>query len=248
MVRPLQPVPLLHLGGDWQSARVPHAMGTGDTQPGQRPVEVSLIHRPPLHDPGAQHQFCNSHVYAMGTAYSHLFEVPTGGPLGQVCKTVVLPFLCIHGGNDLSYLNHIIIVHYNASYRCGKCMKQAFVSSSALHNHKKVCLGFTKKSSAGLNSKPSSGGGGDGSQGGGSNKATPKKKDSKAPATNSQGSSTPMALQLTPRHSRCEKSHCHNPHKDLKSKKDSLPDRKKKKKDASPTRKGSGHKAHKDSG
>ena len=57
------------------------------------------------------------------------------------------------GGNNLSYLNHIIIVHYNASYGCGKCLKQA------LHNHKKVCLGLTSRKSAGvLDGKPSSGG------------------------------------------------------------------------------------------
>ena len=44
-------------------------------------------------------------------------------------KSIVLPLLHIHGrgGNDLSYLNHIIISHYNASYGCGKCLKQAFV-------------------------------------------------------------------------------------------------------------------------
>ena len=51
------------------------------------------------------------------------------------------------GGNDLSYINHIIIAHYNASYGCGKCLKQAFVSSSTLHNHKKVCIGFVAKKS-----------------------------------------------------------------------------------------------------
>ena len=68
--------------------------------------------------------------------------VPPSGPSGQFGKTIILPLLHIHGGNDLSYLNHIIIAHYNASYGCGKCLKQAFMSSSALHNHKKVCLGF----------------------------------------------------------------------------------------------------------
>ena len=170
---------------------------------------------------------------------------PTSGPLGQVCKTVILPLLHIRRGNDLSYLNHIIIAHYNTSYGCGKCLKQAFVSSSALHNHKKVCLGFTKKPTAGANGKPSSGGGGNGNQGGGSTRETPKKKDSKAPAADSQGTSTPTASQMTPHHSGCEKSHCHKPHKDSKSKKDSSGDRKKKK-DVNPTRKGSGHKAYKD--
>ena len=76
------------------------------------------------------------------------------------------------------------------------------MSSSALHNHKKVCLGFiTKKSAAGSDIKPSNSGGGDGSHGG-STRATPKKKDSKVPATNSQGSSTQSALQTVPCHSR----------------------------------------------
>ena len=49
------------------------------------------------------------------------------------------------GGNDLSYLNHIIIVHYNTSYGCGRCLKQASISSSALHTHKKVCLEFSSR-------------------------------------------------------------------------------------------------------
>ena len=103
-------------------------------------------------------------------------------------KSIEMSFcsFCAHvGTNDLSYLNHIIIVHYNASYGCRKCLKQAFVSSSALHNHKKVCLRFEKKPVKGSNSKPSSGSGGDNSQGSGSMRAMPKKHASKAAATNS---------------------------------------------------------------
>ena len=131
----------------------------------------------------------------------------------KTIKMSFCPFCAYAGTNDLSYLNHIIIVHYNTSYGSGKCLKQAFVSSSALHNHKKVCLGFNKKSTAGYNDRPSSGGGGDGRQGNGSTRATPKKKDSKAPVANSQDSSTPMASQMTPCHSRCDKSHCSKPPK-----------------------------------
>ena len=117
------------------------------------------------------------------------------------------------GGNDLSYLNHIIIAHYNASYECGKYLKQAFVSSSALHNHKKVCLRFiTKKPAAGSDSKPSSRGGGDGSHGS-CTRATPKKKDSKAPATDSQGSSTQKKEASPARqsssHKACKDGGCH---------------------------------------
>ena len=146
-------------------------------------------------------------------------------------------------GNDLLYLNHIIIVHYNASYGYGKCLKQAFVSSSALHNHKKVCLGLiSRKSTRGLDSKPSNGGGGNSSHGGPS-KATPKK-DGKAPATDSQSSSTASASQPSPRHSGRETSCCHKSHKTSKN----LGKKKKKKKDASPAGKNSSHKACKDGG
>ena len=60
-------------------------------------------------------------------------------------KLSFCPFCACIEGNDLSYLNHIIIAHYNASYGCGKCLKQAFISSSTLHNHKKVCIGFVAK-------------------------------------------------------------------------------------------------------
>ena len=136
-------------------------------------------------------------------------------------KMSLCPFCAYVGVNDLSYLNHIIIAHNNTSYGCRKCLKQAFVSSSALDNQKKVCLRFAKKPAAGSNSKPSSGRG--------STRATPKKKDSKAPSADSQGSSTPTDSQTTPCCSGCDKSHHSKPHKDSKSKKDSSGDKKKKK-------------------
>ena len=154
-------------------------------------------------------------------------------------KLIKLSFCTYAGENDLSYLNHIIIAHYNASYGCGRCLKQAFISSSVLHTHKKVCLGFPSKKASGVpDGKPKSGGGN--SSHGGSSKATPKK-DSKGTTTNSQGSSTPLASQTSPRHSRWGTSHHH------KSKKDDG-ERRKKAADASPTQKSGGHKAHKDKG
>ena len=129
----------------------------------------------------------------------------------QVCKALILPFCSYAGGNNLSYLNHIIIAHYNASYGCGKCLKQAFVSSSALHTHKKVCLGLTTRKATGVpDSKPSSGRGDSGR--GSSSKATPKK-NGKAATANSQGSSTTLASQSSPCCSRQGTSHHHNSHK-----------------------------------
>ena len=132
---------------------------------------------------------------------------------GKSVKLSFCPF-CTYvggGGNNLSYLNHIIIVHYNARYRCGKCLKQAFVSSSALHNHKKVCLRLTSRKSAGVSDGKPSSGGGDSSHGG-SSKATPKKAG-KAPTTDSQGLSAPPASQPSPCRSGQGTSHHHKSHK-----------------------------------
>ena len=155
-------------------------------------------------------------------------------------KLSFCPFCAYAGGNDLSYLNHIIIAHYNASYRCGKCLKQAFISSSVLHTHKKVCLGFASKKATGVpDGKPSSGGGD--SSHGGSSKATPKK-DGKAGTTNSQGLSTPSASQPSPHHSGQETSHCHKSHKKDSGKK------RKKANNMSPAQKSTRHEAHKDRG
>ena len=179
------------------------------------------------------------------TTVSMLWELHTTACLrrlqvdicGKFVKMSFYPFCAYMGTNDLPYLNHIIIAHYNASYGCGKCLKQAFMSSSALHNHKKVCLGFNKKPRTGSNGKPSSSGGGDNSQDSGSTRTTPKKHASKAPAADSQGSSTPTASQIILHCSGCDKSHCC---------KDSLGD-KKKKGHTSPARKVSSHKSHKHS-
>ena len=180
------------------------------------------------------------------TAISMLRELHTATCLqclqvnlqGKLVKLSFCPFCAYVGGrNDLSYLNHIIIAHYNASYGCRKCLKQAFVSSPALHKHKKVCLGLiSRKSTGGSDSKPSSGRGGNSSHGG-SSKATPKK-DGKAPATDCQGSSTPPASQPSPHHSGQETFHHHKSHKNWK-------DSGEKKKYASPAGK---NKVCKDSG
>ena len=153
------------------------------------------------------------------TAVSLLRELHTAACLwwlqvdlqGKSVKISFRPFCTYAGGNDLSYLNHIIVAHYNTSYRCGKCLKQAFVYSSALHTHRNVCLRFTsEKATRVQDSKPSSGRGD--SDCGGSSKATPKK-DGKAAATNSQGSSVPSASQPLPYCSGWKTSRHHKSHK-----------------------------------
>ena len=102
----------------------------------------------------------------------------------KLVKLSFCPFCTYVGGNDLSY---------NTSYSCGRCLKQAFVSSSALYTHKKVCLRFPSKKASGVpDSKPESGGGNSGH--GASSKATPKKDSKGGTATNSQGLSAPLSL------------------------------------------------------
>ena len=149
-------------------------------------------------------------------------------------KLSFFPF-CTYAGGERPVIPQS---HYHSSLQCqlwcGKCLKQAFVSSSALHNHKRVCIGFvTKKSTMGSDCKPSSSRGGDGSHGS-STKAAPKK-NGKAPAADSQGSSTPPASQTSPCCSGREVSCHHKSHKDSKN---SLGEKKKKKKkkDMSPAR------------
>ena len=153
-------------------------------------------------------------------------------------KLSFCPFCAYARGNNLSYLNHIIIAHYNASYGCGKCLKQAFISSLALHTHKKVCLRLASRKAARVpDSKPSSGKGDSGHEG--SSKASPKK-DGKAATTNSHGLSAPSASQPSPHCSRQETSHCHKSHK-----KDSG-EKRKKVNNVSLTWKSARHNTHKD--
>ena len=156
-------------------------------------------------------------------------------------KTVKLsfcPFCAYAGGNDLLYMNHVIVMHYNASYACGKCLKQAFISSLALHTHKKVCLGLTTRKATGVPNGNSSGGGNSGH--GSSSKATPKK-NGKVATANSQGLSAMPSSQPLPCHSRWGTSHHHKSHKGSGNKR-------KKTHDASLTQQSTGHKAHKDRG
>ena len=83
------------------------------------------------------------HSMDLVTAESLLRELHTAACWWQLqvdlwdnsVKLFFCPFCTYVGGNDLSYLNHIIITHYNMSYGCGRCLKQAFISSSALHTH-----------------------------------------------------------------------------------------------------------------
>ena len=186
-----------------------------------------------------------AHSVDLVTAISLLKELHTTACLrwlqvnlwDKSVKLSFCPFCTYAGGNDLSYLNHIIIAHYNVSYGCGQFLKQVFVSSLVLHTHKKVCIELSSIKAPRVPDSKLESGGGNGRQGA-SSKAISKKDGKGGTATNSQGSSAPSASQTSPHCSGRGTSHHH------KSKKD---DREKWKKAAgtSPIQKSGGHKTHK---
>ena len=191
-------MPLLCPRDDWRSPGIPHAMGTGHMQPGQGPVEVSPLNRLPLYDPGTQHRFCDHHV-------------PTGELHTATClrclqvdlwdKSVKLSFcpFCTYVGGGGRERSFIPKPHHNSALQQQLWMRKVL----------KAGLRVIFCSAQPQEGVPWVRGGGDANQGSGSTRATPKKKDSKAPASNSQGSSTPMALQTT----LCPSGH-DKPHKD----------------------------------
>ena len=69
-------------------------------------------------------------------------------------KISFCPFCQYAGSYNISYLNHIIIAHYNMSFGCGKCLKLVFKSGQQLKVHKKVCKGSKKKPADKLVEKP----------------------------------------------------------------------------------------------
>ena len=57
-------------------------------------------------------------------------------------KLLFCPFFQYSGSNNPSYLNHIICMHYNASYGCRKCLKEVFPTGQWLTLHIKCCKGL----------------------------------------------------------------------------------------------------------
>ena len=62
----------------------------------------------------------------------------------SIRKLSCRPFCLYHSSNNISYMNHIAVAHYNMAYGCGKCLKKVFLSGQQLKMHLKVCKGFLK--------------------------------------------------------------------------------------------------------
>ena len=54
-------------------------------------------------------------------------------------KTSFCPFCSYHCHNDSTFLNHIVLFHYNVGYGCGKCVEEVFITSQSFKVHFKEC-------------------------------------------------------------------------------------------------------------
>ena len=67
-------------------------------------------------------------------------DMEAGDGSGQ--KLFFCQFCQYSGSNDLSYLNHIMCMHYCANFGCGKCLDTVFKSRQKLSQHMKRCKGL----------------------------------------------------------------------------------------------------------
>ena len=62
------------------------------------------------------------------------------------------PFCQYCSSNDPSYLNHIICVHYKASFGCGHCLGEVYSIGQALSKHMRGCKGLKATTTKGKSS------------------------------------------------------------------------------------------------
>ena len=48
------------------------------------------------------------------------------------------------GSNDLSYMNHVMVAHYNVAHGCGGSLKVVLLMGQTLKAHLRSCEGFPK--------------------------------------------------------------------------------------------------------
>ena len=58
---------------------------------------------------------------------------------GHGARVSCCPFCAYTVQNDLAYLNHIVCVHYDASFACGVCLSAITSSGQQMKNHIKEC-------------------------------------------------------------------------------------------------------------
>ena len=81
--------------------------------------------------------------------------LPGGTKDGHRPHMSCCPFCSYTIQNDLAYLNHIICVHYDASFGCGACLSAITSSGQQMKNHIKECSGLAPPPTASQESVPS---------------------------------------------------------------------------------------------
>ena len=76
-------------------------------------------------------------LHAKGSLWHLKMEVPMEAAGKFKWKLSFCPFCQYLGSNDLSYLNCIICMHYNANYGCSKCLDGVFNMGMQLKQHMK---------------------------------------------------------------------------------------------------------------
>ena len=61
------------------------------------------------------------------------------------------------GSNDPSYMIHIICVHYNTNYGCGKCLNEVLTTGQLLKAHMNVCTHASLEKKKCMSKDPSPG-------------------------------------------------------------------------------------------
>ena len=61
-------------------------------------------------------------------------------------KMSFCPFCSYHCHNDSTFLNHIVLFHYDVGYSCGKCVEEVFITSQSFKVHFKECDGLSRDS------------------------------------------------------------------------------------------------------
>ena len=76
----------------------------------------------------------------MPGALQHLPMKCEDNPVDQLrMKMSFCPFCSYHCHNDSTFLNHIMLFHYDAGYGCDKCVEEVYITSQFFKVHFKEC-------------------------------------------------------------------------------------------------------------
>ena len=80
-------------------------------------------------------------------ALQHLLMKCEDDPVDQPRMKMSFCLFCsYHCHNDSTFLNHIVLFHYDVGYGCSKCVEEVFITSQSFKVHFKECDGLSRDS------------------------------------------------------------------------------------------------------